>query len=193
MKKIVHSVLLAVLFAATSLARAGLVDLSQDPVFITQDLLNFSSANLGHTVALDKGAKAGASGNYFSDKYYFTTGEVYDLSSLITSLRPGASQGLTLTGFELRNANGIVFHGTQDISAGHPADEQAWSFSSVHPLEVGFYFIEINGYVASANGGSYGGNVAVASVPEADTYAMLLAGLGLLGFTARRRRAALRG
>ncbi len=33
------------------------------------------------------------------------------------------------------------------------------------------------------------GVAAAAPVPEADTYAMLLAGLGLLGFTARRRQA----
>lgn len=32
-------------------------------------------------------------------------------------------------------------------------------------------------------------NLSVASVPEADTWAMLLAGLGLVGFAARRRRA----
>jgi hypothetical protein len=30
---------------------------------------------------------------------------------------------------------------------------------------------------------------AVAAIPEPETYALLLAGLGLLGFAARRRRA----
>lgn len=34
------------------------------------------------------------------------------------------------------------------------------------------------------------GNVIYAPVPEADSYAMFLAGLGLLGFVARRRKAA---
>jgi hypothetical protein len=32
------------------------------------------------------------------------------------------------------------------------------------------------------------GGVAVTAVPEPETYAMLLAGLGLVGFAARRRR-----
>lgn len=39
---------------------------------------------------------------------------------------------------------------------------------------------------------SYGGsldNVAVTAVPEPETYAMLLAGLGLIGTIARRRKA----
>jgi hypothetical protein len=31
-------------------------------------------------------------------------------------------------------------------------------------------------------------NVMVTAVPEAETYAMVLAGLGLVGFMARRRR-----
>jgi hypothetical protein len=33
-------------------------------------------------------------------------------------------------------------------------------------------------------------NVSVAAVPEPETYALMLAGLGALGFVARRRRAA---
>ena len=31
-------------------------------------------------------------------------------------------------------------------------------------------------------------NVGVAAVPEPETYAMMLAGLGLMGFVARRRK-----
>ena len=42
----------------------------------------------------------------------------------------------------------------------------------------------------SSNGGSYGGtfNLNLAPVPEPETYGMLLAGLGILGFLARRRK-----
>ena len=35
--------------------------------------------------------------------------------------------------------------------------------------------------------GSYAGNIGIAPIPEPETYAMMLAGLGLLGFSARRR------
>jgi hypothetical protein len=38
-------------------------------------------------------------------------------------------------------------------------------------------------------GATYSGDVTVTAVPEAETYAMMLGGLGLLGFMARRRKA----
>lgn len=42
--------------------------------------------------------------------------------------------------------------------------------------------------VQGTGGGAYAGNLTVTPVPEPETYAMLLAGLGLIGFTARRRK-----
>lgn len=44
----------------------------------------------------------------------------------------------------------------------------------------------INGI--SGNLGSYGGNFNVAAVPEPETYALMMAGLGLVGFAARRKQ-----
>lgn len=41
----------------------------------------------------------------------------------------------------------------------------------------------------AAAGATYSGDVTVTAVPEAETYAMMLGGLGLLGFMARRRKA----
>ena len=45
----------------------------------------------------------------------------------------------------------------------------------------------------SVGGGSYGGNInvkAVSAVPEPATYGMMLGGIGLIGFMARRRKSA---
>lgn len=39
-----------------------------------------------------------------------------------------------------------------------------------------------------SGGGSYCGNIVISPVPEPQTYAMLLIGLGLVGFSARRRK-----
>lgn len=57
-------------------------------------------------------------------------------------------------------------------------------------LVPGNYHLNVAGYNGDlSTGGSYDGNINVAAVvPEPETYAMLLAGLGLIGFTARRRK-----
>ena len=50
----------------------------------------------------------------------------------------------------------------------------------------GDYALKVMGSNSGSNG-SYSGNVVINPVPEPETYAMMLAGLGLLGFSARRR------
>lgn len=50
----------------------------------------------------------------------------------------------------------------------------------------GNYWLNVAGSRAGSIG-SYSGNISVNPVPEPETYAMMLAGLGLLGFSARRR------
>jgi choice-of-anchor A domain-containing protein len=65
------------------------------------------------------------------------------------------------------------------------------SFSNVGGANVegGVFAKTLNQY-GEIHQQSFSGNVPVAAVPEADTYAMLLGGLGLLGFIARRRKQA---
>ncbi len=51
----------------------------------------------------------------------------------------------------------------------------------------GNYFLKVTGTLGGT--GSYNGNITLATpVPEPETYGMMLAGLGLMGFLARRRR-----
>ena len=47
-------------------------------------------------------------------------------------------------------------------------------------------YIQVTGVTDGGNGGIYSGAIA-AAVPEPETYAMLLAGLGLMGAVVRRR------
>jgi hypothetical protein len=55
-------------------------------------------------------------------------------------------------------------------------------------LLAGTYTLQIKGTVAGLSGGSYAGVLNIANpVPEPETYAMLLAGLGLMGFMSRRK------
>jgi hypothetical protein len=47
--------------------------------------------------------------------------------------------------------------------------------------------LNVTGIANGPQGGLYNGAISVAAVPEPETYAMLLAGLGVMGFIARRR------
>lgn len=64
-----------------------------------------------------------------------------------------------------------------------------FSFSN---LLAGVYTLKASGEVGPLGTGGGGGLIAadynIAAVPEPETYAMLLAGLGMMGFVARRRR-----
>ncbi|MGK5044647.1 FxDxF family PEP-CTERM protein [Janthinobacterium sp. GB4P2] len=189
MKKFLKSLFVAAMFAGSSLAaHAAPVDLSNASVDLTQDLLDYSSGELLGSFSLAAGQLAGAANNFFSDKYTFTVTGLNDLSALATSLKPSPNSGLVMTGFSLGNASGILFQGSPDL-INFTAQDQAWTLKSGStPLATGNYFLQVDGYVASAAGGSYSGNLAVTPVPEPETYGMLLAGLGLVGFAARRRK-----
>ena len=74
----------------------------------------------------------------------------------------------------------------------NPDPVELWALPAAGALlSPGSYTLTLTG-TNSAAMGSYGGNIAVSvapPVPEPETYALLLAGLGALGFVARRRKA----
>lgn len=126
------------------------------------------------------GGNAGAT---FSDRFNFTTSVTGDLTADLFSLSGTARNGLDITGFSLFSGTGELLGGTQ-LSTG---SLDSWSLNYDN-LSAGSYYVMVNGSVLSNSAGKYYANIALAPVPEPETYAMMLAGLGLLGFTARRRK-----
>ncbi|MFN6995089.1 MAG: FxDxF family PEP-CTERM protein [Aquincola tertiaricarbonis] len=66
----------------------------------------------------------------------------------------------------------------------------ATDFIAAPSLGVGDYSFVVSGTVSGKSGGSYLLNAAVTPVPEPETYALMLAGLGAVAFIARRRKSA---
>jgi hypothetical protein len=132
----------------------------------------------------------GNNGNTFADRFTFsvdgTTG--WNLDAIISSVSRTADTGLDITGVSLYNAAGNTL-----VSSGKSLQSgniDVWTISS-NNLAAGNYYLQVSGNLVSDQSASFGGAVSLAApVPEPETYGMMLAGLGVLGYLARRRKAA---
>lgn len=89
-----------------------------------------------------------------------------------------------ITGFAgtLYSEDGKVNYGSFNSMIGAKTQELSWG----GPLAAGTYRVDIVGETVARNT-QYTATVAALPVPEPETYAMLLGGLALVGFAARRR------
>lgn len=115
----------------------------------------------------------------FQDVYSFSIADPGSLSgnAVAVNFGPYNILGLTVT---LQDATFAVIG-----SDANPSD--GFSFSG---LAAGSYALNVLGFATGTEGGFYAGGfiTETAPIPEPETYAMLLAGLGMIGFMVRRRR-----
>jgi PEP-CTERM motif len=89
--------------------------------------------------------------------------------------------GITFSAFNLYENAILIATGIVDTSSSY------LSFSG--GTTPGNYSLNIAGFKLNPSASaSYAGNISISPVPEPETYAMMLAGLGLLGFSIRRRK-----
>ena len=113
----------------------------------------------------------------FQDVYSFTLANPGTLSGNAAAINAGNYNilGLTVT---LQDASYAVIGSDSTPATG-------FTFTG---LAAGTYALNVLGYATGANGGSYAGEFIAQTVPEPGTYALLLAGLGVVGFMASRRK-----
>ena len=104
-----------------------------------------------------------------------------------TSL-PGQFNTILATLSLISNPDGTLFNGDDTVldtsfTPGGSSLALTWTASP-----AGSYYLAVGGLSNGTQGGIYNGAISVTAVPEPETYAMMLAGLGALGFLARRRR-----
>lgn len=157
-----------------SLAIASLVALSS--------LSTHAATTDWGTHALLESSQALTTGGLIFDTFAFTLSDTSSVASSISTIGTiaPATYSLFTTGLD-----GLV--GTPD----DVATPYAWNFGGapvVHTvtLGAGSYYYSVFGLASGV--AAYSISSAVTPVPEPETYAMLLGGLGVVGFVARRRR-----
>ena len=150
-----------------------------------------TTTNLGPAVVGTPLAFGGfAAPGPFNDIFTFTLpangGSGYSLTNF-TSL-PGQFNTVLSTLSLVSNPDGILFNMddsflSSSVVPGGNSLKLAWG-----PAPGGNYYIAVGGVTNGTQGGIYNGAISVTAVPEPETYAMMLAGLGALGFLARRRQ-----
>lgn len=120
----------------------------------------------------------------FSDTY------IFDLSEAAQSVGTTVTFSVSLgdNSFALSNMTLTLMDGSMNVLG---SDSQALSGNTLYidtllGAGTGYRFI-VTGDVTGTLGGSYAGLIAAVPIPEAETYAMMLAGLGLVGMMVRRR------
>lgn len=135
------------------------------------------SASLG-AVGTDPVFFNGVGSGLVFDTWTFSLSEVSNLTvDLLASTSPSFS--FANLGFALLDSS---FNVVGTTTAGGPLS------LTLSGLGAGDYALAVTGFTSGSMGGAYTGILAAAPVPEPETYALMLAGLGIVGFIASRRR-----
>jgi hypothetical protein len=172
------SLIAAIVLATASLGSGAALaaDISTPPQALN---LVGTSAFFGDSFDIDQSADT------FSDHFTFSvTGNLpANLDAIVSSISRSAAVGLDITGLSLFSGAGAQLATGTSMSTGAI---DVWTVTADN-LAVGSYYLQVSGTMVSNTSGSFGGAVMLQPVPEPATYGMMLAGLGLVGFMARRR------
>jgi len=179
-----HALAAVIMAGAFGGAQAGTVTslTSADfPYDLGTDPTNTTAYNVFHTPGS------------FEDVFKFTLSTASDtVSSAVSLYLPGLMGGPatwnitggTLTLFSDPGGDGLAGSNTQIATTGWGSTD---GVLAVNNVAAGTYFWAVAGNATGVNGGAYLYAADTAPVPEPSTYVMMVIGLGLLGFMAKRQ------
>jgi hypothetical protein len=137
----------------------------------------------------------------FFDDFVFTISNGVTLNSFMASLQTASFAGIAGFSESLYAGNipGTSFSttGANPLAASSLLATTTTNSLLVNNLAAGTYTLQFSGTLAKAGSllgvpvptvGTYASLVSISPVPEEDTYAMMLAGLGMMGFMVRRSK-----
>jgi hypothetical protein len=130
-------------------------------------------------------------GGSFLDTYRFSISDAFLDSSVAVSNNILPAYGIASGSYSLFSfgANNLMGDADDALFGG------SWSFDGTTgslvntvSLTAGNYYFAVSGITTGLQGGFYTITTAIAPIPEPEIYGMLLAGMALMGFLARRRQ-----
>lgn len=129
---------------------------------------------------------SGNASNTFADQYTFSTVGLNFVDTLVGSIAHSSLVGLAITAYDLYDSGGNLVAAGVMQSTG---TVDLWTIAT-GGIPAGSYYVQVSGSIVSNTAASYAGNLNVLPVPEPQSWAMLLAGLGIAGVAARRAKRA---
>ncbi len=175
-----------------------LVVLGMAALFALSGQVMASTTNLGPQsapVSLTYGGTYTARQNQFYDEFLFSI-QTNSVDSITSMINLGSLLGIN-------NLQTRLYSGTVTTTGVPNGLLQAWStaitisgtgysgsMAVISPitLSAGNYVLEVRGDVVGTAGGSYAGVLNIAPIPEPGEWALMLIGLGMIGFLAVRRK-----
>lgn len=124
----------------------------------------------------------------FTDDWTFNLGSPSIVAASLTNVEVSFG-GPSFGGIHGFSAwlNGVALFGSTSTTTISGITVKTQVKSGGASIPAGVYHLLVSGTTVGGQA-SYGGNLVATPVPEPETYAMLLAGLGAVGFLARRRK-----